>query len=423
MPISCGATCTSSWTTPVSDRCWSSSTTRTSSTTARPTLVHQLAQTGAATVLACVLPPDAPANPAWIPWSCCGRTTARRGSSWAPLDGAGHRGPPPGRAGRPGRHRVAASARRALARRSALPPRAGRRRARQAAPCATRAGSGGYAARCHPTARLVELVTTRLGTLSEAERHALELTALGEPLAQPALDQLADSGRDRARSRTGALIASRMDGRRLQVCLAHPVYGDVVRAGISPRRERVLARAARRGVRRPAPGRHAPPRVAPPRRRRRELRTPPGRGQGGPRTSRLRADRAHGAGRRRQPGRASRRAPGRRGGVQERTARAGRAELAALAQDADRAPVSGSGWPWSAFDHAVLRARHRRHVRPLDALLGTTSIPSGTTSSWPGASASTGCPAVRSRSSTPWNRCPTRAGHRAPACTPSSASA
>ena len=32
------------------------------------------------------------------------------------------------------------------------------------------------------------MVTTRLGTLSEGERHALELTALGEPLAQPALD-------------------------------------------------------------------------------------------------------------------------------------------------------------------------------------------------------------------------------------------
>ncbi len=92
-----------------------------------------------------------------------------------------------------------------------------------------------------PTARLVELVTARLGNLSEPERHALELTALGEPLAQPALDQLADTAAIESLEDRG-LIASRMDGRRLQVALAHPVYGDVVRSGISPRRERVLAR-------------------------------------------------------------------------------------------------------------------------------------------------------------------------------------
>ena len=93
-----------------------------------------------------------------------------------------------------------------------------------------------------PMPRLVELVTTRLGNLSEPERHALELTALGEPLAQPALDQLADAAAIESLE-DRELIVSRMDGRRLQVCLAHPVYGDVVRSGISPRRERVLARA------------------------------------------------------------------------------------------------------------------------------------------------------------------------------------
>ena len=93
-----------------------------------------------------------------------------------------------------------------------------------------------------PTARLVELVTARLGNLSDPERHALELTALGEPLAQPALDQLADAAAIESLEDRG-LITSRIDGRRLQVCLAHPVYGDVVRSGISPRRQRVLARA------------------------------------------------------------------------------------------------------------------------------------------------------------------------------------
>ncbi len=93
-----------------------------------------------------------------------------------------------------------------------------------------------------PTARLVELVTLRLGILTEAERHVLELTAVGEPLAQPALDELADSAAVESLEDRG-LITSRMDGRRLQVCLAHPVFGDVVRSGISARRERALARA------------------------------------------------------------------------------------------------------------------------------------------------------------------------------------
>ena len=93
-----------------------------------------------------------------------------------------------------------------------------------------------------PTARLVELVTMRLGTLTDAERHVLELTAVGEPLAQPALDELAEATAVESLEDRG-LITSRMDGRRLQVCMAHPVFGDVVRLGISARRERTLARA------------------------------------------------------------------------------------------------------------------------------------------------------------------------------------
>ncbi len=93
-----------------------------------------------------------------------------------------------------------------------------------------------------PTARLVELVNLRLGRLSEAERRALELTAIGEPLAQPALDELTERAAVEALEDKGFLTSS-VDGRRLQVQLANPVLTDVVRAGISPRRERELARA------------------------------------------------------------------------------------------------------------------------------------------------------------------------------------
>ncbi len=98
-----------------------------------------------------------------------------------------------------------------------------------------------------PTARLAELVALRLGDLSDAERTGLELLALCEPLGQARLDRLADPAALEALERMG-LIASRRDGRRVEVRLAHPVYGDVVRAGITPLRERALARSLAEAV-------------------------------------------------------------------------------------------------------------------------------------------------------------------------------
>lgn len=93
-----------------------------------------------------------------------------------------------------------------------------------------------------PTARLAELVALRLGELSVAEWSVLELLTLGEPLEQTELAQLADPAVLGALERRG-LIASRLDGRRVELRLGHPVYGDVVRVGISALRERHLARS------------------------------------------------------------------------------------------------------------------------------------------------------------------------------------
>ncbi len=98
-----------------------------------------------------------------------------------------------------------------------------------------------------PTARLAELVALRLGDLSDAERAVLELLALCEPLGQVRLDGLADPAAVEALERKG-LIASSMDGRRVEVRLAHPVYGDVVRAEITALRERALARSLAEAV-------------------------------------------------------------------------------------------------------------------------------------------------------------------------------
>ena len=93
-----------------------------------------------------------------------------------------------------------------------------------------------------PTARLVELVALRLGDLTAPERAVLELLILGEPLGQAELARLADAASVETLEGKG-LIASGMNGRRVQVRLAHPIYGDVVRTGISVLRERALARS------------------------------------------------------------------------------------------------------------------------------------------------------------------------------------
>ncbi|MCW2548601.1 MAG: transcriptional regulator, LuxR family [Mycobacterium sp.] len=93
-----------------------------------------------------------------------------------------------------------------------------------------------------PTVRLVELVALRLGDLSKSERLVLELLALGEPLGPAELAQLADPlAVDTLEGER--LITSGMQGSRIEIRLAHPVYGDVVGAGISARRERILARS------------------------------------------------------------------------------------------------------------------------------------------------------------------------------------
>jgi DNA-binding CsgD family transcriptional regulator len=93
-----------------------------------------------------------------------------------------------------------------------------------------------------PSARLVELVAMRLGHLSDSERAVMELLALAEPLEPTELSKLSDPAAVESLERRG-LIISRTDGRRVQVRLAHPVYGEVVRVGITARREQDIARS------------------------------------------------------------------------------------------------------------------------------------------------------------------------------------
>jgi DNA-binding CsgD family transcriptional regulator len=98
-----------------------------------------------------------------------------------------------------------------------------------------------------PSQRLAELVELRLGRLTEPERDLLELVSFGEPLGLAELESLAEPGLVESLVRKRLLISS-MSRRRVQVGLAHPVYGDVLRARIPPMRARVIARALAESV-------------------------------------------------------------------------------------------------------------------------------------------------------------------------------
>jgi DNA-binding CsgD family transcriptional regulator len=93
-----------------------------------------------------------------------------------------------------------------------------------------------------PSARLVEIVEAHLGRLDDDERALMELVAYGEPLGQAELDGLSDPGLAESLERR-ELLASHVDGRRITVRLAHPLYGDVVRARTPALRAVAIARS------------------------------------------------------------------------------------------------------------------------------------------------------------------------------------
>lgn len=101
--------------------------------------------------------------------------------------------------------------------------------------------------------RLVELLAARLDGLDADARLALALLALGEPLTWPQLltlvpEDLAESLADDGMVDVASANASGGDGDgvgELTVRLAHPLFGDVVRQGLSePARRRLLEELA-----------------------------------------------------------------------------------------------------------------------------------------------------------------------------------
>lgn len=86
---------------------------------------------------------------------------------------------------------------------------------------------------------LEHLLVARIGALDEGERRVLDLVALGEPLGLGLLTGLTtDADVERVAERE--LVTVVAEGARWEVHLAHPLYGEVTRAHLSPPRARRL---------------------------------------------------------------------------------------------------------------------------------------------------------------------------------------
>lgn len=89
--------------------------------------------------------------------------------------------------------------------------------------------------------RLVELVESRMGRLDPELRAVCELVAFAEPLEAALLETLAPAPATAEAERAGLLDVTE-DARRVLVRLAHPLYGEVVRADTPVLRARALQR-------------------------------------------------------------------------------------------------------------------------------------------------------------------------------------
>lgn len=89
--------------------------------------------------------------------------------------------------------------------------------------------------------RLLELLKASLGVLQPSERDGLVALVLGEPLGVPVFAAISGEA-DVAAYETRHLVRVESDRRRLQVRLAHPLYGDLLRARLSPLTSRTICR-------------------------------------------------------------------------------------------------------------------------------------------------------------------------------------
>ena len=92
------------------------------------------------------------------------------------------------------------------------------------------------------SSRLLEIIGTRLGDLDSPGHRSLGVLSLGEPLEVQLL-QTVDTAIDLEALEERGLVHIEQNGRRLKARLPHPLYGEVLRARLSPLRARTAARA------------------------------------------------------------------------------------------------------------------------------------------------------------------------------------
>lgn len=95
--------------------------------------------------------------------------------------------------------------------------------------------------RLAPSERIVELVATRLQGLEPESLSLLQLVAYAEPLGSREIAMAGGPALVENLERHGLLV-SEFDGRRVQIRMAHPLYADVVRRGISAVRQAAMGR-------------------------------------------------------------------------------------------------------------------------------------------------------------------------------------
>ena len=81
--------------------------------------------------------------------------------------------------------------------------------------------------------RLVDVVETRLGDVTPEERGVLEIVGLGEPLETSFLEALSDRRAIGSVERRHLLV-TRLNGRRRQTLMHHPLFGEATRARTPP---------------------------------------------------------------------------------------------------------------------------------------------------------------------------------------------
>jgi DNA-binding CsgD family transcriptional regulator len=92
-----------------------------------------------------------------------------------------------------------------------------------------------------PSGALLSVIKGRLDLLDRDERRVLETIALGEPLGADLL-RPAGSAETFTRAEADGLLTASEEGRRAYLRLAHPLYGEALRADTGPLRARDISR-------------------------------------------------------------------------------------------------------------------------------------------------------------------------------------